>query len=88
MIKTYANWKGSLNDYLQIGDQVDEEMYYYFLDVLPPACNRTNLVQMGEPYSISKKGKSTFLTLEKVDGKWIYKGQCHLGDNKHQASAY
>lgn len=88
MIKTYANWKGSLNDYLEIGDQVDEEMYNHFINVLPPATFNSYLVQIGEPYSISKENKSTYLTLERIEGKWIYKGTCHRGDNINQESLY
>lgn len=40
MIKTYANWKGDLEEYLQIGDVVDEEMADYFLNVLPRPAGR------------------------------------------------
>lgn len=88
MLKTYKNWKGSLNSYLQIGDKVDEEMYEYFINVMPPVTFNSKMVQMGEPYSSSREGKPTYLTLEKIDNEWIYKGTCHAGDNKHQKSIY
>jgi hypothetical protein len=29
-VKTYAEWEGDLNQYLEIGDEVDEEMVDYF----------------------------------------------------------
>lgn len=84
MIKTYKDWDCDLHEYLQIGDEVDEEMYYYFLEVLPPVYDSDRLVQIGESYSISKEGKETYSTLENINGKWIYKGHCHVGENIHQ----
>lgn len=47
--KTAANWKGSLYQYLQVGDIVDEDIYSHFVNVLPPATLNQTLVQMGEP---------------------------------------
>lgn len=88
MVKTYENWKGSLSQYLEVGDRVDEEMYNHFINVLPPATFKSNLVQMGEPYSISKENKSTYETLELINGHWTYKGHCHKGDNITQESLY
>lgn len=88
MLKTFENWRGSLTTYLEIGDEVDRGIYEHFINVMPPATFRENLIQMGEPYSLSKEGKPTYLTLEKINGKWIYKGTCHKGENVHQPSIY
>ena len=78
-IKTFANWQGSLSEYLQIGDVVDEEMADYFLNVLPPACWRADLIQIGEPYS-HVNGRATYATLRKQNGEWVYAGHCHRGE--------
>jgi hypothetical protein len=82
-IKTYVNWKGSLNEYLKVGDLVDEEMTEYFINVLPPACWRSNLIQMGEPYSDAKdnngKYRATYSTLQKTSEGWTYAGNCFRG---------
>ncbi|MBP2657188.1 MAG: hypothetical protein H6Q69_220 [Firmicutes bacterium] len=68
MIKTYANWEGDLGAYLQIGDEVDQEMVDYFINVLPPACMNGECVQIGEPYShrYDENGKweATYPTLK------------------------
>lgn len=88
MLKTYENWEGSLTTYLELGDQVDEEMYLHFINAMPPATFTYNLVQLGEPYSISKENKPTYLTLERIGDKWIYKGTCHIGENIHKPSKY
>lgn len=78
IIKTYANWTGDLYEYLQVGDIVDNEIYNHFVNVMPPACLNSKLVQMGEPYS-HVNGKPTYETLAKVDGNWTYCGHCHWG---------
>lgn len=41
------NWKGDLEEYLQVGDLVDQEMVDYFINVLPPAYMSGSLIQMG-----------------------------------------
>ena len=83
-MKTYKDWPAekSLHEYLQIGDQIDEEMYNYFINVVPPKVLHSNYVQMGEPYSISK-GKPTYPTLKKISNKWVYIGNCHVGETIH-----
>ena len=75
-MKTKKDWDGSgkcLHEYLEIGDTVDDEMYDYFLGVLPPACNSGRCVQIGVPYTHSAAGPH-FATLIKKDGQWVYAG--------------
>jgi hypothetical protein len=79
MVKTYEEWDGSLNEYLQVGDIVDEEIYNHFINVLPPAMMRSSCTQMGEPYS-HVNGKATFSTLQWTDQGWMYCGNCHIGE--------
>lgn len=80
-LKTYENWKkGSLSEYLQIGDEVDEEMMEHFLNVLPPATWRSTLIQIGEPYS-HVMGKATYSTLRRESGRWYYAGHCYRGES-------
>ena len=81
MKKTYADWKGSLEEYLSIGSIVDQEMVDYFLNVLPPACWNGYVIQIGEPYS-HVDGKATFHTLHKTDLGWTYVGTCFKGQTK------
>lgn len=80
-IKRFDDWTtGSFYSYLEVGDQVDEGFYDYFINTLPPRTMRATLVQMGEPYS-HIDGKPTFATLSKEDGVWIYKGNCFAGQS-------
>jgi hypothetical protein len=83
-VKTYASWTNSRLDlslFLQVGDAVDDEMFRYFLEVLPPKTWRADLLQIGEPYS-HLQGRPTYATLHKCDGRWIYAGNCHAGEHR------
>ena len=69
----WNNSNQNLDEYLNIGDEVDREIYWYFIEVLPPACMSSTCVQIGEPYT-HIDGKPAFNTLEKINGKWTYTG--------------
>ena len=77
-MKTHIGWEGSkqnLDEYLQVGDIVDDAMYDYFLCVLPPACNSAHYLQIGEPAKHDDNDEPMFSTLKKVDGHWVYVGE-------------
>jgi len=80
-MKTYENWNCSLNEYLQIGDIVDEEMADYFIEVLPPATFTNSIIQIGEAYS-HVNGRATYSTLKNTSEGWTYCGNCHRGEVK------
>ena len=52
-IKTLKGWHESgcndIYDFLVVGDEVDEELYSYFLNILPPATWTSNILQVGSP---------------------------------------
>ena len=76
MLKTEKGWqesKKNLTEYLNIEDQVDDDMFDYFLGVLPPI-QRQGVLQISEPYSTNGKGQFTYMTLKKDDEKWFYIG--------------
>ena len=78
MLKTYENWNCDLHEYLEVGDTVDDELAVYIRDTLPPIMFG-NVIQMGEPYE-HINGKPTYLTIEEVEGEWIYRGKCYEGE--------
>lgn len=80
-VKTYENWEGNLDDYLQIGDLVDEEMYEYFLNVLPPAYDTSYILQVGEACD-HIDGKATYDTLVCTLDGWEYRGECFRGQTR------
>lgn len=81
-MKTYNDWKGDLNEYLTVGDEVDEEMIDYIINCLPPACMRESCTQLGEPYSHDEEGRALYYTFSKINGIWTYRGFCRRGCNE------
>jgi len=81
-LKTYKGWKESnftrIYDYLNIGDEVDEEMIDYFRDIMPPIIMNFCMLQVGE-LADHIGGKATYMTFVKEKGRWIYKGDCVRG---------
>lgn len=88
-MKTLAMWhesKKTLNKFLEIGDEVDFALVAEQRDCVPPRTNTRTMVQTGEPND-NVRGRSTYTTfvLETKDGylAWIYKGECHAGNDVH-----
>lgn len=81
-------------DYLEPGDEVDEDLIGYFLDVLPPRTNRAGLLQVGGEISTAKdvngRWRPTYLTFKRRGGTWRYAGRCFEGSaepvQKYQSS--
>jgi hypothetical protein len=81
-VKTLEQWNGrTLEDYLNVGDQVDEEMINYFINIIPPATLNSRLLQVGEA-SNHIGGKATFTTFERVNNIWFYRGDCFWGETE------
>ncbi len=92
-IKTMAGWhefaeknsNGSWDKYCKPGDLVGEDVYDYFLDVLPPRSMERGYLQVGEPHShqaniITRKWQATYATFRRVEkGIWMYCGNCFAG---------
>ena len=81
-IKTMDDWHQDgrdLGKYLQIGDAVAEDVADYFLGVLPPATQLSNLIQIGEPND-HIRGRATFATIYKTGGIWRWMGFCYRGE--------
>jgi len=76
-MKTMEQWKESklnLEKFLQVGDEVDETIKSYFINVLPPKTATYNCIQIGEPYDINEKGQDTYFTLQRESNGWIFVG--------------
>jgi hypothetical protein len=81
-IKTYEGWRESrldLGRFLQVDDLVDDEMFDYFLGVLPPEFYSSTILQIGEP-SNHVGGRPTFQTLKRTPAGWAYRGTCFRGE--------
>ena len=70
----------------EIGDYFTEDMIDSFMNMLPPAFQRSDCFQIGDPVSCrndeSGHGRTTYDTFKKVfDNIWEYCGDCFLGEN-------
>lgn len=75
-MKTFVQWQDSKLDFSRfadVGDEIDEELFMYFLGVLPPATWTDRCMQVGEPYSHNEDGE-TYTTFERESNVWIYTG--------------
>ncbi len=83
--KTLDDWRKSsytyFEDFCKPGDLVGEDIVNYFANSVPPITLKECLIQSGEPFSHEldvedNKFKATYITFEKTDGCWQYKGNC------------
>ena len=70
----------------EIGEYFSEEKVNDFMDMLPPACWRSDCAQIGEPVTSrideNGEGRATYSTFKKIaDGIWEYCGDCFRGEN-------
>lgn len=80
MIKTFKDWHTTLEEYLKPNDEIDEELYYYFLEVLPPTFYSNGVFQPDEPYSHNSKNEPLFNTFQQKGDRYFYMG--HLPTNE------
>jgi hypothetical protein len=93
MLKTMEGWRESrlmLDHYLQIDDEVDEDIVNYFINVLPPITWNGECIQIGEAIDVKydkriKKCRNTYSTLKSnkqftPNRKWYYAGDCFKGE--------
>lgn len=91
--KTLEGWQSTglnLEDFLSIGDEVDDDMVDYFINVVPPLVHFKSLVQVSEPFSSEKaedgKYRNTFITFHREhDGHWHFAGACFAYESVNRA---
>ena len=70
----------------EIGTYFTEDMINDFMDMLPPACMRSDCSQIGEATSSrvdeNGNGHATYATFKRIaEGIWEYCGDCFRGEN-------
>lgn len=76
-MKTYKNWEKSnkdLDDFLNPLEEIDEELYLYIIEIVPPYWCYGGFGQNGEP---TKKDKHCIYyrdTVMNVNGRYYYLG--------------
>lgn len=88
--KTMEDWKQSdanyFNDFCKPGDLVGQDIVDYFVNSITPILLSDRLVQAGEAYSSridpeDNKYKSTYITFERMDNGWVFRGNCFKNKN-------
>lgn len=76
-VATLFNWraeKKSFSQYCLPFSQVSEQLYWYFLEILPPMY-KTSGFMVSEPYSYDETvNQSTYATFCKINGKCYFLG--------------
>ena len=73
---TLEQWEESKKPFSQFAKpktEVDEDIFYYFLEVLPPHYWKSGIMQVGEPYT-HINGIPAFETFTYGNGRYIYQG--------------
>lgn len=93
-VKTRKGWHQSgltmFEDYCFPGDEVDEDIVDYFINIVPPITLRSSCTQIGEANStkLDSNGRyrNTYSTFHRIEnGHWIYDGDCFKDCNENQA---
>lgn len=84
---TMDKWVDSFDKVASPGDEVDEEIYEYFLNSLPPINWRGGYFQNSEPCSHEKNAEgryaATYSTFEQREDQYYYLGTCFSGKREH-----
>lgn len=97
--KTLREWQasglGDFDSYAGIGDEVDEELYMHFLNILPPASMTYGYLQVDEPicHMVDPEDgrcKPVFLTFGRKNEKWRYLGHCFYRktENRYEPKSF
>ena len=93
-VKTIEGWhrfaeetgKSCWDDYCKPGERVAEDVYDYFLDIVPPLSIGVGYLQVGEPHSHyhnpeTGKFQATYATFGRIqDSVLMYCGNCFAGE--------
>ena len=79
----------SFTEAVEPGAYVEEAVVNNFLNCVPPATHRNNLIQCGEPYSSAwcedkQKYRATYITFSLSGLIWRYSGTCFMGETTHR----
>jgi len=77
-MKTMKDWEskgGDFGQYVSPKDEIDEDLYSYFMEVLPPRTMRRYGFLCGEPASHNNAGEGVYDSFyETYEGRFFYGG--------------
>ncbi len=78
----------SISSYLKVNDYVTKDIFWHFLNILPPTTQYYDYLQvggaMGDCLDENNILRPTFITFVKDDDLWIYKGICIKNEIIHR----
>jgi hypothetical protein len=88
-LEDWKKHRGSFGDCVPAGSLVREDIFDYFLNVLPPVYWQRGIMQCSEPYSHRQddqgRFRATFTTFQRVeDGLYRYCGHCFIGETTNR----
>lgn len=80
-MKTYTieQWNNDGILSVQIGQAIDNEVYYQLLECVPPTTMRPDLFQVGEPYNHDYFERPVYSTFRREAVGWVFCGHCLKG---------
>ena len=75
-MKTLKQWEKSdkgLDSFIQPGDWVDEGLYNYIGEIVPPCYCSSEFVQGGNPFK-EEDGIFFYMTVHRIGNKYLYLG--------------
>ena len=80
-MKKHKDWRGcKFSDFVKPGDEIDEEMYYYFLGVVSPIYFNHGFL-CGEPVT-HRGGEAVYSAFTYFDEKYRYIGEFTVNEAK------
>lgn len=76
-MKTYKGWMKSgknFEKYIEVNDEVDAELYWYFMETMQPRMDGATWFLMGEPITQDEHGVLMYDLYMQIGGKYYYKG--------------
>ena len=74
----------------EVGQAVEESVFYEMLNCVPPAYWQGGVMQVGEPYSTDMETRESLFTtfVRNKDGQWSFVGHCLYGKTENRKSLY
>jgi len=65
--------------------EIDEDVFWHFLEALPPSYQKNGLFCCGEPYKYSKDDKPMYMSFTEIDKRFFYLGICTIIQAKEES---
>lgn len=81
---TMQDWERDKELRVEIGDTIDQDVFYQLRDCVPPTTLSMGLFQVGEAKDRDEHGHALYSTFMCDGDNWIYIGNCREGETIHR----